>query len=232
MVFQDPYSSLTPRMTVEQLLKEPLIVHKIIDDPREIRERVCKALESVGLSPSDEFLPKYSHEMSGGQRQRVAIARSLMTGPKFVVFDEPVSMLDVSVRAGILAILYELKENLNLSEIFITHDLAVARQICDRIAVMYSGKIVEVGPAEELIDNPLHPYSQALISAIPAPDPESTFNPMLIRGETPDAVNPPSGCRFYARCPNVMTACSSVEPKFTQVQRDRYVACHTVIQPM
>jgi oligopeptide transport system ATP-binding protein len=226
MVFQDPYSSLNPRMTVEELLREPLLIHGMMHE-QEVSERVAETLESVGL-PAQDFLRKLPHEMSGGQRQRVAIARAIITNPKFIVLDEPVSMLDVSIRAGILEVLSELREKIGLAQIFITHDLSVARHICDRIGVMYLGKLVEVGSAEEIIDNPQHPYTKALLSAVPAPDPEARFEPFEVGGELPSPTAPPQGCRFHPRCPLAMEVCRKVEPQLQEIGRGHNASCFAV----
>jgi len=225
IVFQDPYSSLNPRMTVRQLLNEPLLIHGLAESKIEMDATVKETLISVGLSPPETFLPKFPHEMSGGQRQRVAIARALITRPKFVVFDEPVSMLDVSIRAGILSVLDDLRNKYELSQIFITHDLAVARQICNRIAVMYWGKIVELGPTEEVISHPYHPYTKALLSAVPVPDPDVVYEPNLISGDIPSALNPPTGCAFHPRCPVAIQVCQSDEPELIDFGGGHYASC-------
>jgi len=226
IVFQDPYGSLDPRQTIFDILAEPLVVHKI-GTPEERYKRVMKALEDIKLVPPEDFMFRYPHQLSGGQRQRIVIARALILNPKFVVADEPVSMLDVSIRAEILEIMNELKQKHKLTYLFITHDLALARHICDRIAVMYLGKIVELGPADVIIQNPLHPYTKALIAAIPEPDPKNRFRlrEIPIRGEVPSAVAIPPGCRFHPRCLYAMDRCSSEEPPLVEVEPDHYVAC-------
>ncbi|NOZ88883.1 MAG: ABC transporter ATP-binding protein, partial [Crenarchaeota archaeon] len=232
IVYQDPYSSLNPRYTIRYTLEEPLIIHRIGDEEERLR-RVAEMLEAVKLTPVEDFLDRYPHQLSGGQRQRVAIARAFILNPRLVVADEPVSMLDVSIRAEILELLMELRDKFRTSLLFITHDLAVARLICDRIAVMYLGRIVELGPAREVIEEPRHPYTRALIAAIPEPDPENRkrFREVPIKGEVPSAVNIPKGCRFRPRCvaydqtPEVRASCERREPPLFEVGPDHYVAC-------
>ena len=210
IIFQDPYSSLDPRKTVYDIISEPINIHRAVGSEAEKKEKITRILEIVELTPTETFIYKYPHELSGGQRQRVAVARALILNPDFIVADEPVSMIDVSMRIGILNLLMELREKFNISLLFITHDLAVARYICDRIAVMYLGKIVESGRTEELIENPIHPYSIALISSVPRL--YTTPEKPKIRGEIPTAINPPSGCRFHPRCPHAFEMCSVKEP--------------------
>lgn len=225
IIFQDPYSSLDPRKTVYDIIAEPINIHKTIDSELEKNDKIKKILEVVDLTPSESFIYKYPHELSGGQRQRVAVARALILNPKFIVADEPVSMIDVSMRIGILNLLLELREKFDISFLFITHDLAIARYICDRIAVMYLGKIVELGKTEDLINNPMHPYSIALIGSVPrlySKKPEG----IEIKGEVPTAINPPSGCRFHPRCPYAYNECDVKEPQLKEINKDRYVACH------
>jgi peptide/nickel transport system ATP-binding protein len=200
IVFQDPYSSLDPRKTVFDIISEPIDIHGAAASDSEKMERITGMLEIVELAPTEMFLYKYPHELSGGQRQRVAVARALILNPEFIVADEPVSMIDVSMRIGILNLLMGLREKFNISFLFITHDLAVARFVCDRIAVMYLGKIVESGRTDELIEDPIHPYSAALIASVPRLYTESPERPK-IRGEVPTAIEPPRGCRFHPRCP-------------------------------
>ncbi len=219
MVFQDPFSSLNPRFKIYDVLEEPLIVHGIASR-EEREERIYRALEIVKLTPPEEFLNRYPHQLSGGQRQRVSIARALVLNPRILLADEPVSMLDVSIRAEVLEVLDELKAKLGMSILFITHDLALARYVCDRIAVMYLGKIVEIGESDEIIQSPLHPYTQALINAIPEPIPENRkkLRELRIKGEVTSAVNLPKGCRFRPRCVAydenewVRPKCESQEP--------------------
>ncbi|MEM0453650.1 MAG: ABC transporter ATP-binding protein [Sulfolobales archaeon] len=227
IIFQDPYGSLDPRQTIFSTLEEPLLVHKIGNSSKEREELIFKILEEVKLTPPEEFINRYPHMLSGGQRQRVNIARALILKPKLVVADEPVSMLDVSVRAEILQLMMDLKVNRNLTYIFITHDLAVAGYICDRVAVMYLGKIVEEALTTELVNDPLHPYTKALISAVPEPNPSNRFRfkDLPIYGEVPSAIQVPKGCRFHPRCPYVMDICRSEEPPLTEIRSGHSVAC-------
>jgi len=226
IIFQDPYESLSPRMTIFDIISEPIKVHKLVQSYEEQVELVSKTLEKVELVPPEEFLHRYPHELSGGQRQRVAIARALVLNPKFIVADEPVSMLDVSIRAGILKLMLGLMEEMGLSYLFITHDLATARHVCDRLAIMYLGKIVEMGDVEDLIKKPLHPYTEALLAAVPVPDPTAERTKVIISGEVPSSINPPPGCRFHPRCPYAKDICREKEPELTEIERGRYVACH------
>ncbi|MEM0008282.1 MAG: ATP-binding cassette domain-containing protein [Candidatus Bathyarchaeia archaeon] len=228
MVFQDPYESLNPRKTVMDIVAEGLRIQKIVGSEKEVEERVIKALEDVKLVPPEEFLFRYPHELSGGQRQRVAIARTFVVNPEFVVLDEPVSMLDVSIRAEILNLIVELIEKFNVSILFITHDLAIARHMCNRIAVMYLGKIMEMGSAEDIVYESMHPYTTALISAVPVPDPKSRRTKLTIKGEIPSPIDPPPGCRFCTRCPVVEEICKKEEPKLINVGKEHYVACHKI----
>jgi peptide/nickel transport system ATP-binding protein len=226
VVFQDPYESLNPRMTVESIVAEPLRVQGITE-PKIVEEKVFKSLENVELIPPEEFLFRFPHEMSGGQRQRVAVARALVLDPEFIVADEPVSMLDVSIRAEILNLMLALQEKLGTSFLYITHDLALARHICNHIAVMYLGKIMEMGSIDDVILEPLHPYTRSLIAAVPVPDPTSQRVEVVIKGEIPSPVNPPSGCRFHTRCPAYIgDICRTKEPSLINIGRNRLVACH------
>ncbi|MEZ0393509.1 MAG: ABC transporter ATP-binding protein [Desulfurococcaceae archaeon] len=227
IVWQDPYGSLNPRLTIFEILEEPLIIQGIGESKHEREEMVAKALESVKLTPPEDFMYRYPHMLSGGQRQRVVIARALILQPRFVVADEPVSMLDVSIRAEILELMEELKQRLGLTYLFITHDLAVARYISNRIAIMYLGKIVELGDARRVIENPLHPYAKALVAAIPEPDPSNRLKlrEVPIKGEVPSAISIPPGCRFHPRCPYAMERCSREEPPMVEVEPGHYVAC-------
>ena len=226
MVFQDPYESLNPRKTVNDIISEGLRIQKVVNDEKEVQERVIKILEDVKLTPPDEFMFRYPHELSGGQRQRVAVARTFVLNPEFVVADEPVSMLDVSIRAEILNLFLDLVEKFDVSILYITHDLATARHMCHRIAVMYLGKIMEMGTAEEIVYEPLHPYTEALISAVPVPDPKSRRTRSIVKGEIPSPINPPSGCRFHTRCPVADKICSEKEPELVKVGNDHHVACN------
>jgi len=237
MIYQDPYGSLNPRFRIKDILEEVLLVHGIGSTKEERLEIVSRALEMVKLTPASEFLYRYPHQLSGGQRQRVAIARAIISTPRLVIADEPVSMLDVSIRAEILEVMIDLKKKLGVSYIFITHDLAVARYICDRIAVMYLGKIVELGDAREVIENPMHPYTKALIAAIPDPDPANRlkFRHLPIKGEVPNAINVPPGCRFHPRClvyegaekdSPLKRLCPTKEPPLVEVAKGRYVSCY------
>ncbi len=211
IIYQDPYESLDPRFRVRATVEEPLIVHGI-GTKEERREEIASALELTGLDPPELFLDRYPHELSGGQRQRVAIAASLVLHPDLLIADEPVSMLDVSVRAGILAILNDLRRR-GLGILMITHDLSTAAHFADRIAVMYLGRIVEEGPAREVISNPQHPYTKALISVVPKRDPRTTTEPQILRGETPNPIAIPPGCRFNPRCPIAIPECRAVDPE-------------------
>ncbi|HDI74011.1 MAG TPA: ABC transporter ATP-binding protein [Candidatus Korarchaeota archaeon] len=227
IIFQDPYESLNPRMTVYDLIEEPLRIHNIGDE-KERFDLVYQALMDVGLEPPEDFMIRYPHQLSGGQRQRVAIARALILKPEFVVADEPVSMLDVSIRAGILKLMLDLKEKYGLTYLFITHDLSVAYHMCDRLAVMYLGKIVEMGPAEDVILSPLHPYTKALVEAVPKGEPElkDRLKEVPIIGDVPSPIDLPTGCIFSPRCVKRFDLCDKEEPLLLEVGNDRYVACH------
>ena len=226
IIYQDPYGSLNPRMRIRDIIAEPLeyLAPELTSDER--LERVIKALEMVHLTPVEEFLNKFPHQLSGGQRQRVAIARAIILNPIFIVADEPVAMIDVSMRAGILNLLLEMRERLGISFLYITHDLATAGYVTDRLAVMYLGKIMEIGPSDAVLLEPLHPYAQALVAAVPEPDPTVKKERILLRGEIPSAVMIPKGCRFWPRCPKAMDVCKQKEPEFKEVSSGRFVACH------
>jgi peptide/nickel transport system ATP-binding protein len=225
IIFQDPFESLDPRMTIKEIVAEPLRVQHIAKNEDELVERVKQSLREVELVPPEEFLLRYPHELSGGQRQRVAVARAFTLDPKFVVADEPVSMLDVSIRAEILNLMVDLVQKKGASVLFISHDLAVAKHVCNRVAVMYLGKIMEASTSEKLIDSPLHPYTKALIAAVPVPDP-SYRRADVISGEIPSPVTPPPGCRFHTRCPYAHSRCMTEEPPVVEVEPDHHVACH------
>jgi len=228
IVFQDPYESLNPRMTVTDILSEPLQVQGIGNES-EIREKVFKTLEAIELVPPEEFIFRFPHELSGGQRQRVATGRAFVLDPQFIVADEPVSMLDVSIRAEILNLMVSLVEKTGASFLYITHDLALARHMCDRIAVMYLGKIMEKGPTDNIVREPYHPYSSALISAVPVPDPTTKRSEIVIKGEIPSPINPPSGCRFHTRCPIAeFPLCKEKEPLLTDYGGGHSAACHLI----
>jgi oligopeptide/dipeptide ABC transporter ATP-binding protein len=223
MVFQNPYSSLDPRMTVFDIISEPFKIHKHVPS-NEWKERVYKLLELVGLEPY--HAERYPHEFSGGQRQRICIARSLAVNPTFIIADEPVSSLDVSIRAQILNLIMDLQNKLGMSYLYISHDLSSVRQISQRVMVMYLGEIVEHAPTEKLFDRPIHPYTRALMSAVPIPDPKRKMNIILLPGEVPSPINPPSGCRFHPRCQYATSKCTQEKPVLTQVDIDHYVSCH------
>ena len=228
LIFQDPYESMNPRLTIYDTVAEPLAVQGI-GNPLERVDRVAEILGMVGLSPAGEFLFRYPHELSGGQRQRVAIARALIVGPSLVVADEPTSMLDVSSRTGIMSLMQELAGSMGVAYLYITHDLAVARYMCDRIAVMYMGKVVEIGDAEELLHNPLHPYTRALLSAVPVPDPDYHRAPPDISGEVAMPVDPMPRCRFFDRCPVATSFCeTNPHPPLEEKTPDHYAACYEV----
>lgn len=224
MIFQDPYESLNPRFSIMDTIAEPLTIQDI-GTPEEREELVAKALTTVDLNPPEDFLFRFPHELSGGQRQRVAVARALVINPEFIVADEPMSMLDVSIRAGVMNLLIELKERFNLTLVFVTHDLAVARYMCNKIAIMYVGKVVELAETEELIKNPYHPYTKALLSAVPVPDPTEKRERIELRGRVPTPVNPPPGCRFAPRCDYAKDTCRQEDPLLLEVEHDHFVAC-------
>ncbi len=227
LIFQDPYSSLDPRMTAGDIIGEPLLVHKLVKG-KEYREQVNELLRMVELEP--RMARRYPHEFSGGQRQRIGIARALALRPKLIVCDEPVSALDVSIQAQIITLLMRLREELNLTYLFIAHDLSVVRHISNRVAVMYLGKIVEITRSDELYDNPLHPYSLALLSAIPIPDPvvDRQRKRILLTGDVPSPINPPPGCNFHPRCNLAQDICRQAEPELKDIGGEHWVACHLV----
>ncbi len=230
IIFQDPYASLSPRMKIGHAIMHPLLIHNIADK-EEAKEIVLKMLRRVGLTPEEEFFERYPHHLSGGQRQRVVIARAMILKPEFIIADEAVSMIDASMRASILELLESFKKEYKLTMLFITHDIAVAKLISDRIAVMYLGKIVEIGKTEDILKNPKHPYTLALIQAVPsAIKRKRREEKMNIKGEVPNAVNPPSGCRFHPRCPFADDLCKEREPELIKVGEEHYVACHHPLQ--
>lgn len=228
IIFQNPFEVLDPRMTVRSLVGEPLEVNNLTSNDRELEERVLEALREVRLTPPKDFARRFTHELSGGQLQRVAIARSLILRPDFMVADEPVSMLDASIRTEIINLMTELQRLHRLTYLYITHDIAQARYIGNRIIVMYLGKIVEKGPIEDVIREPLHPYTKALISNVPVPDPTAKRKRILLEGETPTPINLPKGCRFHPRCNEASGKCRRKEPKLREVKMNHWVACHKV----
>ncbi|MCT8138012.1 ATP-binding cassette domain-containing protein [Anaerobacillus sp. CMMVII] len=223
IVFQDPYASLNPRMTVEDIIGEPLDLHKAATG-KERKKRIKELLELVGLNA--EHMSRFAHEFSGGQRQRIGIARALALNPKFIVCDEPISALDVSIQAQVVNLLKELQQKLNLTYLFIAHDLSMVKYISDRILVMYLGNMVELTDSETLYDEPLHPYTKALLSSVPIPDPGLTRERIIIEGEVPSPINPPSGCVFRTRCPVAMDICAQHIPEWKEVKKGHFTACH------
>lgn len=226
MVFQDPYSSLNPRMTVEDIIGEPLDVHQLYKTKEERRERILDLMGKVGLN--SEHAARYAHEFSGGQRQRIGIARSLAVNPDFIICDEPVSALDVSIQAQVINMFDELQEELGLTYLFIAHDLLVVRHISDRIAVMYLGKMVELADSDEIYNRPLHPYSKSLLSAVPVPDPKiaRANKRIVLKGDIPSPLNAPSGCPFHTRCAYATDICSQTMPPFEEIEAGHFIACH------
>jgi oligopeptide transport system ATP-binding protein len=228
MIFQDPFASLNPRWTVNAIVSEPLRVHGLLKTEAERRARVQELMQLVGLSPRQ--INRFPHEFSGGQRQRIGVARALASNPRFIVCDEPISALDVSIQAQVVNLLEELQDRLKLTYLFIAHDLSMVRHVCDRVAVMYLGCLVELADRNQLYENPLHPYTRALLSAVPIPDPKKdrTRRRTILAGDVPSPIDPPSGCRFHTRCPIAEARCSQVVPEWRQVGRGHWVACHKV----
>ena len=224
IIFQDPYASLDPRMTVGAIVGEPLVIHKLTRTPAEYQDRIVELLETVGLSA--DHLRRYPHEFSGGQRQRIGIARALAVSPKLIVCDEPVSALDVSIQAQVINLLEDLQEKFDLTYVFIAHDLSVVEHISDRVAVMYLGRIVELASARDLYAAPRHPYTEALLSAVPIPEPGLKRTRIRLTGDVPNPIHPPSGCHFHPRCPKAMERCKTEVPQFKQVADGHWAACH------
>ncbi len=224
VIFQDPFASLSPRMSIGASIGHPLKIHTSYTSA-EIKELTHEIMEKVGLSPAGFLSRKYPHQLSGGQRQRVVIARALITNPDFVVADEPLAMADVSVRSMILELMVQLKEEFDLTYLFITHDLATCKYICNRIAIMYLGQILEIGPLSEVFKNPVHPYTISLLTAVPVPDPKFRRKHPIPKGEIPSAINPPPGCRFHPRCHAAKSVCRIEEPQLREITRDHWVAC-------
>ncbi len=230
MIFQDPYESLNPLMTIGEIVGEPLNVHRLMQDTAEREQRICRALEDAGLKPAAQFFNRRPHELSGGQRQRVVIAGALVLEPHLLLADEPVSMLDVSIRAEILNLLNELRQTRAISILYITHDLSTAAYFADRIAVMYLGRIVEIGPTRALLTAPAHPYTRALLSVIPIPNPRQRHTRTILQGNPPDPTDLPPGCRFHPRCPLAFERCLTIDPVLSPVQPGHTAACLLVEQ--
>ena len=225
MIFQDPYESLNPTQTIEEIVTEPLHVHGIAPDRVQRQERVRRALEDSGLKPAEDYLHRFPHQLSGGQRQRVVIAGALVLEPHLLLADEPVSMLDVSIRAEIINLLADLRKSRGISVIFITHDLGTVGYFADRVAVMYLGRIVEIGTMQDVLNNPQHPYTQALLSVIPVPNPRLRKRRVILQGETPNPIDLPSGCRFHPRCPVAISVCKQRDPRLSPVSESHHAAC-------
>lgn len=231
IIFQDPYESLNPRMTVLDLISEPLEVNGLVESEEEKEEKVADILEKVRLTPPEDYMFRYPHELSGGQRQRIAVARALVIRPDFVVADEPVSMLDTSTRGEVLNLMINLKD-LTRSYLFITHELAVARHFCDRIAIMYLGRIMEMASSDEIVQNPVHPYTRALLEATPVPNPKAKRSHVNIKGEVTSPINPPKQCRFYKRCLEAKEICGKLEPELADIGNGHLVACHFAVEDL
>lgn len=230
MIFQDPYEALNPTQTIEEIVSEPLIVHDLGDNREERRERVLRALEDAGLKPAADYLQRFPHQLSGGQRQRVVIAGALVLEPHLLLADEPVSMLDVSIRAEIINLLADLRKSRGISVIFITHDLGTVGYFADRVAVMYLGRIVEQGTMLDVLKKPQHPYAQALLSVIPVPNPRLRKKRVILQGETPNPINIPSGCRFHPRCPVALEVCKQSDPPLIKVSDSHQAACLLLVK--
>lgn len=230
MIFQDPYESLNPTQTIEEIVSEPLVVHGLARDLHERKARVLRALDDSGLKPAESYLQRFPHQLSGGQRQRVVIAGALVLEPQLLLADEPVSMLDVSIRAEIINLLADLRRTRGISVIFITHDLGTVGYFADRVAVMYLGRIVEIGNMREVLKHPQHPYTQALLSVIPVPNPRLRKKRIILQGETPNPINLPSGCRFHPRCPVAMEVCKQSDPPLIKISDSHQAACLLVVK--
>jgi oligopeptide/dipeptide ABC transporter ATP-binding protein len=230
MIFQDPYESLNPTQTIDEIVSEPLEVHGLALNPDERRDRVIRALEDAGLKPAEDYLHRFPHQLSGGQRQRVVIAGALVLEPHLLLADEPVSMLDVSIRAEIINLLADLRRSRGISVIFITHDLGTVGYFADRVAVMYLGRIVEIGTMREVLKNPKHPYTQALLSVIPVPNPRMRRKRLILQGETPNPIDLPSGCRFHPRCPVAIDVCKHSDPSLMKVSDSHQAACLLLVK--
>lgn len=228
LIFQDPYASLNPRMTVGEIIREPMVIHHIYQTRKEQDDRVAELLKIVGLKP--DHVRRYPHEFSGGQRQRISIARTLALNPEFIVCDEPISALDVSIQAQIINLLKKLQTERQLTYLFISHDLSVVKYISDKIGVMYLGSMVEFGNKESIFDNPLHPYTNALFSAVPNPNPDEKVHRILLTGDIPSPANPPMGCKFHTRCPKAMEVCKHIAPAYREYEPGHFVACHCYAQ--
>ncbi|MEI8388453.1 MAG: ABC transporter ATP-binding protein [bacterium] len=225
IIFQNPYSSLNPRMTVKEILREPFIIHEKTLSKKDTDKRINELLDMVGMNES--VLNRYPHEFSGGQRQRIGIARALTLNPEFIVADEPVSALDISIQAQIINLMQKLKNELGLTYLFISHDLSVIRYMCDRVVVMYLGEIVEIATTQELFSNPKHPYTQALLNSVPVPNPDKDLSlRVILKGDLPSSVNMPSGCKFHTRCPYVMDICTKINPEYTKISDNHIAKCH------